>query len=52
MTFIAMNRFKVPKENGKAFEDVWASRESYLDEMQGFVSFHLLRGPEQEDHVL
>jgi heme-degrading monooxygenase HmoA len=52
MTFIAMNRFKVPKENGRAFEDVWASRESYLDEMPGFVSFHLLRGPEQEDHVL
>ncbi|MFT3670627.1 antibiotic biosynthesis monooxygenase family protein [Aestuariivirga sp.] len=52
MTYIAMNRFKVPKENGSAFEDVWAKRESYLDEMEGFVSFHLLRGPEAEDHVL
>jgi heme-degrading monooxygenase HmoA len=52
MTYIAMNRFKVPKENGAAFETVWASRESYLDEMKGFVSFHLLKGPEHEDHIL
>ncbi len=52
MTFIAMNRFKVEKDNGAAFEAVWQQRESYLDQMPGFVSFHLLRGPEHEDHVL
>lgn len=52
MIYIAMNRFKVEKANGTAFETMWQQRESYLDEMPGFVSFHLLRGPEQEDHVI
>lgn len=52
MTFIAMNRFKVGKENEATFEAMWQQRESYLDDMPGFVSFHLLRGPEHEDHIL
>ena len=50
--FIAMNRFKVLKDCAQDFEQVWATRESHLDEMPGFVEFHLLRGPEREDHVL
>jgi heme-degrading monooxygenase HmoA len=50
--FIAMNRFKVKKGSEQAFEKVWSSRESYLDHMQGFIEFHLLKGPEAEDHIL
>lgn len=50
--FIAMNRFKVLKEEQDAFETVWRTRNSRLDEVEGFVEFHLLRGPEREDHVL
>ena len=50
--FIAMNRLKVIKEERKAFEDLWVTRESHLDEVSGFQAFHLLRGPEREDHVL
>jgi heme-degrading monooxygenase HmoA len=50
--FIAMNRFKVRKGSEDAFEKVWASRESYLDQLPGFVEFHLLKGPEAEDHTL
>lgn len=50
--FIAMNRFKVRKGSEEAFENVWSSRESYLDRMPGFVEFHLLKGPEAEDHTL
>ena len=50
--FIAMNRFKVKKGSEGAFEEVWNSRESYLDRMRGFVEFHLLKGPEAEDHTL
>ena len=50
--FIAMNRFKVLKDATKEFENVWFSRESYLHELPGFVAFHLLRGPEREDHIL
>jgi heme-degrading monooxygenase HmoA len=50
--FIAMNRFKVVKGEEEAFETVWRSRKSRLDEMPGFRAFHLLRGPERDDHVL
>jgi len=52
MTYIAMNRFKVEKSHATAFEDMWQKRDSYLDQMPGFVSFHLLRGPERDDHIL
>ena len=50
--YIAMNRFKVLKDRAADFESVWFSRESYLHELPGFVAFHLLKGPEREDHVL
>jgi len=52
MIFIAMNRFLVPKDNGAAFEELWLNRDSYLNEMPGFVEFHLLRGPEKDDNIL
>ncbi|MEM7303287.1 MAG: antibiotic biosynthesis monooxygenase [Pseudomonadota bacterium] len=47
--YIAMNRFKVKSGSEKAFEAVWKNRSSTLDEMNGFVRSHLLRGPENED---
>lgn len=50
--FIAMNRFKVVKGQEAAFEAVWSSRKSRLDEMPGFLAFHLLKGPAKEDHTL
>lgn len=50
--FIAMNRFKVIKESAHDFERLWLSRESHLHELEGFVEFHMLRGPEREDHIL
>ena len=50
--FIAMNRFQVKKGAETAFETVWATRESFLGSMPGFVEFHLLKGPEAEDHTL
>jgi heme-degrading monooxygenase HmoA len=50
--FIAMNRFKVVKGNEKDFEHVWSSRETFLNELPGFMEFHLLKGPERDDHVL
>src|ERR1700730_10933335 len=30
----------------------WLTRDSRLGEVTGFVAFHLLLGPEREDHVL
>ena len=50
--FIAMNRFKVIKGEEAAFEHLWLSRESHLEQVPGFVEFHMLRGPERDDHVL
>ena len=50
--FIAMNRFKVIKGEEAAFEHLWLSRETHLDTVVGFVEFHMLRGPERDDHVL
>lgn len=50
--FIAMNRFKVRRGSEAQFEDVWRSRDTHLDEVPGFQQFHLLKGPENEDHTL
>lgn len=50
--FIAMNRFQVAKGQEAAFEKVWKERDSRLDDVPGFEKFHLLRGPEAEDHTL
>jgi heme-degrading monooxygenase HmoA len=50
--FVAMNRFKVLKDRTEDFENVWLSRQSHLHEVPGFRAFHLLKGPEREDHVL
>ena len=50
--FIAMNRFHVIKGRESDFEHVWLSRETHLDDVPGFVEFHLLRGPESEDYTL
>jgi len=50
--FIAMNRFRVVKGSEEAFENVWLSRDSHLDTVPGFVEFHLLKGPDAEDHTL
>ena len=47
--YIAMNRFKVRNGAEQQFEDVWKNRNSTLDEMKGFRSFNLLKGPVNED---
>jgi heme-degrading monooxygenase HmoA len=50
--FIAMNRFRVRKGSEQAFEQVWLSRDTHLQEVPGFVEFHLLKGAEGDDHTL
>ena len=50
--FIAMNRFQVRKGEETAFEARWLERDSYLSEVPGFVEFHLLKGPAEEDYTL
>lgn len=47
--YIAMNRFKVKRGAEADFEAIWKARESWLPGMDGFRSFHLLRGPEKAE---
>lgn len=50
--FIAMNRFQVLPDQEAAFEQLWLNRNTYLEDVPGFIEFHLLRGQPQEDHTL
>ncbi|WP_086930167.1 antibiotic biosynthesis monooxygenase family protein [Agarilytica rhodophyticola] len=50
--FIAMNRFKVVLGCEQDFVDVWKNRETYLDTVPGFKTFHLLKGPTDEECTL
>jgi heme-degrading monooxygenase HmoA len=50
--YIAMNTFRVNADRGDDFERAWRERDSHLDEMDGFVDFHLLRGPVEEGVAL
>ena len=50
--FIAMNRFRVQRGHEEDFEQVWKQRDTHLSAVPGFMEFHLLKGPEEEDHTL
>lgn len=50
--YIAMNRFTVRSENAGAFEALWLGRDSHLKDMDGFVEFHMLKGPETAGVIL
>lgn len=50
--YIAMNRFRIARGREAEFERIWAERDSHLAEVPGFRAFHLLRGPEHDDHTL
>ncbi len=50
--FIAMNRFRIALGFEDAFEELWRTRDSYLNEVPGFKSFTLLRGARHDDHTL
>jgi len=47
-----MNRFPIAEGREADFEEVWRRRESYLDEVDGFVRFHLLRGEPKEGRTI
>ena len=50
--YLTMNRFRVKKDEAAAFEAVWKTRDSHLTSVPGFKAFHLLKGPEQDGHIL
>jgi len=50
--FVAMNRFKIALGREADFIAVWKNRDSHLDGVPGFRSFHLLRGATNEEFTL
>ncbi len=50
--FIAMNRFKIKPGCEQEFIDIWKGRDTYLDTVPGFKSFHLLQGSTHDDYTL
>ncbi len=49
--FVAMNRFKVAAGREEEFERVWRERRSYLQGVEGFVQFALLRADAPSEYV-
>ena len=49
--YLAMNRFSVNVEREAEWEQIWRNRETYLQEVPGFVQFMLLRGAEPGDYI-
>ena len=49
--YLAMNRFSVNVEREAEWEAIWKNRETYLQEVPGFVQFMLLRGAEPGDYI-
>jgi heme-degrading monooxygenase HmoA len=47
--YVAMNHFRIAAGRGAEFEQIWADRESFLDQVPGFIQFHLVRGKDHED---
>ncbi|QIE55627.1 antibiotic biosynthesis monooxygenase [Pikeienuella piscinae] len=50
--YLAMNRFRILPGKESQFEDVWRNRKSRLDDVPGFVEFHLMKGPETDGKTL
>ena len=47
-----MNRFKIKKGKEKDFENIWASRDSHLDGVDGFIEFNLIKGNSEDSFSL
>ena len=50
--YIAMNRFKIVLGREKDFEKIWKERETHLDNVPGFIEFHLVKGNKEKTHTL
>ena len=50
--FYAVNRFTVDANRSDEFLKVWKERDSHLKEIEGYISFKMLKGRVKEDKVL
>lgn len=46
-----MNQFKIVEGREAEFENGWRTRESYLQQVPGFVHFALLKGDDPGDYI-
>ena len=49
--FIAMNRFKIMPGKEDVFESIWKERDSHLEGVAGFKSFHLIKGKKESEFL-
>ena len=47
-----MNRFKIVPNREKDFENIWKNRETHLNDVSGFIEFHLVKGKSEETHTV
>ena len=50
--YVAMNRFRIAPGREDEFVSVWRERDSYLDEVAGFLGFRLLLGETGETETI
>lgn len=50
--YIVMNRFRIKPGFEQDFIEIWKNRDSHLQEVPGFVEFHLLQGSSTDDSTL
>jgi len=50
--YIAMNRFKILLGKEQDFESIWKTRETHLENVPGFMEFHLVKGNQEENYTL
>ena len=50
--YIAMNRFKIALGREQDFEGIWQTRETHLDNVDGFLEFHLIKGTSEDTYTL
>ena len=47
-----MNWFKIVPGREEDFEKIWRERETHLDNVPGFIEFHLVKDSKEETHTL
>ena len=47
-----MNRFKIVHGKEDIFESIWRERDSHLEGVIGFKSFHLIKGKKESEFTL
>lgn len=50
--YVVNNKFKIKPHKCAKFENIWANRKSYVNQMPGFVSFTFLKNAQEEGEYI